>query len=375
MIVQESLPSTWRLAFAGGGTGGHLAPGLALLEAAGEAGFGELLWFLAGRPIEGRVLERAGPDALRRVSLELERGGAPKTHQLVLRAAPAIRRARAELVRSRSELLLALGGAVTLPAVLAARSLRLPIVLLEANAVPGRATRNLERFASLVCHATQGSARHFPGTRVRHVVTGLPVQKLVANADQVDRWRTSLNLDADRPLLLVLGGSQGALGLNRFVSAHAADFAAAGIQVVHQVGPGRLEEAANRDLPGYRAVEYLDPLAPALAAATFCLCRGGAGTLAELMEVHLPAMVVPYPHHRDGHQSANALAYGPAFEVVPEAELSGEVAARLRNLLADRLGELELRRSASEVSGRRRAAQSVLEELAKLITDRRRQVR
>ncbi len=375
MNSKESLPSSWRLAFAGGGTGGHLAPGLALLEAAGEAGFGDLLWFVAGRPIEGRVLERAGPDALRRVSLDLERGGAPKTHQLMLRAAPAIRRARAELVRSRSELLLALGGAVTLPAVLAARSLRLPVVLLEANAVPGRATRSLERFAALVCHATQSSAGQFTGARVRHVVTGLPVQDLTADSDQVDRWRTSLNLHAGRPLLLVLGGSQGARGLNRFVSEHAAEWAAGGVQVVHQVGPGRLDEAADQELPGYRAVEYLDPLAPALAAATFCLCRGGAGTLAELRGVQLPAMVVPYPHHRDGHQGANALAYGSAFEIVPEAELSGEVAARLRHLLTDRFSELEQRPSASEDLGQQAAAQAVLAELAELIADRRRPAR
>ena len=371
----DPQPSTWRVAFAGGGTGGHLAPGLALLEAAGPVGFEELVWFLAGRPIEDRVLARVEDRLVRRVSLGLERGAAPRTHQLVLRAAPAIRRARMELRRSGCELLLALGGAVTLPAVLAARSLRLPVVLLEANAVAGRATRSLERFAALVCHATDSSKPSGNPTRARHVVTGLPVQDLSVGEEQVARWREAQGLEAGKPLLLVLGGSQGARGLNRFVQEQARGFSEAGIQVVHQVGPERLEEAADRTLPGYRAVEYLDPLAPALSAADFCLCRGGSGTLSELMAVRLPAMVVPYPHHRDGHQAANALAHGPAFEIVAEAELSPKVAERLRDLVADRHGESSLRRAAGEVPAGLRASEIVLRELAKLIAQRRSQVR
>lgn len=367
-------PRTWRIAFAGGGTGGHLTPGLALFESAGAEGFADLVWFLAGRPIEARVLARVPESKAKRVTLDLERDGAPGAGQLVLRAAPAVRRARAALKESGCELLLGLGGAVTLPAVLAARSLRLPVALLETNAVPGKATKLLERFAELVFHGSAASLDAFGRRRARHVVTGLPICEVSSGGDR-DGFLERFGFRPSRPLLLVLGGSQGALGLNRFLAEHASTLVESGVQVLHQVGPGRLSEAAEGVGAGYRAVEYLDPVAPALGAASFALCRGGAGTLAELAAAGLPALVVPYPHHADRHQRANALAFGPAFEVVEEEQLGPGVVQRLVNLTADRLGELGLRREAARGAASPEAAGRILDELGDLVAARRHRTR
>jgi UDP-N-acetylglucosamine--N-acetylmuramyl-(pentapeptide) pyrophosphoryl-undecaprenol N-acetylglucosamine transferase len=329
-----------RLALAGGGTGGHVVPGLHLLEhlRARDAVPEDVLWFSAGRAVEERVLagltDRVGVLALERVILALEpaTSGAPSWMRLVARTAPETARARRALARHGSEVLLALGGYTALPAVLAARFLGVPVVLLEINSVPGKATRTLAGLAERVVHA-------WPVPRAarapRHACFGPPLAPAFLRPEPAEAEsasaRVRLGFDAGRPLLLALGGSQGAAALNRFVAAHAAALVAAGVQVLHQAGPGRLAEAAAAQ-PGYRAVEYLDDVAGALDAATLVLCRGGASTLAEVAARARPALVVPYPHHADRHQEANALRLGAGVRIVPEERLDAALVATLARL-------------------------------------------
>lgn len=338
-----------RLALAGGGTGGHVVPGLHLLEhlRARQAVPEDVLWFSAGRGVEERVLarlsERAGVLPLERVvlALEPETSGPPSWLRLFVRTTPEARRARAALGRHRSEVLLALGGYTALPAVLAARSLGIPVVLLEINSVAGKATRALAGLAERVVHAWPASmpragvlrrgARH----QARHRCFGPPLapafQSPASGEEERARAREGLGFRPAEPLLLVLGGSQGAGALNRFLAAHAGDLVGAGVQVLHQTGPGRLAEAAA-PVAGYRALEYLDDVAGALDAATLVLCRGGASTLAEIAARARPALVVPYPHHRDRHQEHNALALGAGVRVVPEERLDAALVATLARL-------------------------------------------
>ena len=339
-VAEPRAREALRLAFAGGGTGGHLAPGLALVEQLGVdrelPGLAHLTWFLSGRAIEQRVLARlAAPCSRVVLPLEPRGGGAPSDAGVLLRTPRALGVARRALRAGRCEVLLGLGGFASLPAVLAARRLRIPVALLETNAVCGRATKHLARFAHVVFHATGASVPE--RATDKHVVIGPPLAP-DALAPTATRERSALRLDlgfdARRPLLVVLGGSQGARGLNRFVTEHAASLTARGVQVLHQVGPGRSDEAAKDGGDGYRAVEYVDPVWPALRAADVALCRGGAGTLAEVAAAGLPAFVVPYPHHADHHQERNAAAYGDAFRIVPEQRLGSDTVEALCELLA-----------------------------------------
>lgn len=375
MAASAGSDGRLRLALAGGGTGGHVVPGLHLIaHLRGSQRLGHLLWFGAGREAEERSLagldELAWPAPVERVALRLEPagGGAPTLPALALRTLPAVLRARRALARARSQVLLGLGGFTCLPAVLAARSLGVPVALLEINAARGKATRVLAGCADLVFHAWPDSLPQEGGGA--HLCVGPPLAPNFLRSERGESERADcaqgLGFDPRAPLLLVLGGSQGAAALNRFVAAECAGWLARGIQVLHQVGPGRLAEGIAAG-GGYRKAEFVSPVEPALRAATFVLCRGGASTLAELGALRVPSMVVPYPHHRDQHQARNARALGAGTLCVSENELGPAVGLELARLCSpDGRTQREAMARALVGAVPRDASARILQELGRL---------
>ncbi|MCP5020626.1 MAG: UDP-N-acetylglucosamine--N-acetylmuramyl-(pentapeptide) pyrophosphoryl-undecaprenol N-acetylglucosamine transferase [bacterium] len=336
-----------RLALAGGGTGGHLVPGLHLLRAAAARGEApdQVLWFTSGRAVENEVLADLSevmpgvPIEICRLPLEGARGGAPSQSGLLMRTPRAVLKARKALRRHGSQALLGLGGFTALPSVVAARSLRIPVGLYEVNAVPGKATRKLGSMASAVFHAWPTSVPK-RGASKHHVigpVVGPQFQNPGSDGARA-RAREALGFDGHLPLLVILGGSQGAGALNGFMAQHVDELLAGGWQVLHQVGPGKLDQAARPMGPAsghYQAREYLCEMHKVLAAADFILGRGGASTLAEIAVVGVPTWVVPYPHHSDGHQAHNARSLGSGVQIVPQETLDGSLAGRLARLAVD----------------------------------------
>jgi UDP-N-acetylglucosamine--N-acetylmuramyl-(pentapeptide) pyrophosphoryl-undecaprenol N-acetylglucosamine transferase len=195
------------------------------------------------------------------------------------------------------------GGYVATPAYLAARRRGIPIVVHEANSRPGLANRIGAR---LTRHVFTGQ----PGTRLAHATyIGIPIRREIASLDRLalgDKARAHFGLRPDLPVLLVTGGSQGARSLNRAAVAAAGWIRAAGVQVLHIIGP-----RSDIDVPPpggatpYVTLPYLDRMDLAYAAADFALCRAGAMTCAELTAVGLPAAYVPLPHG-NGEQRLNA---------------------------------------------------------------------
>ncbi len=352
-----------RVALAGGGTGGHILPGRYLTEwARSRERLDDVLWFQTGRAVEEAAMnglaERLAPVGLERVALSLEPdgGGAPTLSRLGVRTFPEARRARAALRRHRSQVLVGLGGFTSLPAVLAARSLGVPVILLEINASRGKATQWLAPLATRVLHAWRATMpKNDTASDAKHVWIGPPLaprfQLGAPNELDSRNARLDLGFDPDAPLVAVLGGSQGAAGLNRFVAEQASFFAANGVQVAHQTGPGRLAEAASGTIEGYRATEYVHDVHTLLTAATLVLCRGGASTLAEVGALARPACVVPYPHHPDRHQEKNALELGRGVQIVGEEKLDTEFACELVRLVGP-LGRAERERMSSELLDR-----------------------
>jgi UDP-N-acetylglucosamine--N-acetylmuramyl-(pentapeptide) pyrophosphoryl-undecaprenol N-acetylglucosamine transferase len=237
---------------------------------------------------------------------------------------------RALLRELSADVVVGFGGYVALPAYLAARRERVPIVVHEQNALPGLANRIGARLAARVAVTVPDT----PLRGAQHV--GMPLRTAISTLDRAARRaeaRTAFGLDADRPTLLVFGGSQGAASLNRAAVGAAAALAAAGVQVLHARGPKNTDVAGPSPAPGsppYVVVDYLERMDLAYAAADLALCRAGAVTVAELSAVGLPAAFVPLPIG-NGEQRRNAL---------PVVEAGGGVLVDDRDLSPAWIGEV-----------------------------------
>lgn len=298
--------------FAGGGTGGHLFPALAIADALAETVPETRCRFICSdRPIDAQILTRAGvdhfPSRARPFSLRPQALGAFLAHW-----GPSVREARA-LIRGgkgvgRASVLIAMGGFVAAPAVQGARVSRTHVVLVNLDAVPGKANRWCARHAGTVLTAAEGAAVPAGWRRIGPIVR--PEARAARPATEA---RASFDLDPNRPTLLVTGGSQGARSINQLMAAfiEAEPGTLAPWQVLHQTG-GEAAEAETLQLlydrAGIRArvLPFIDRVGDAWAAADCCVARAGAGTVAEAWANRVPCLFLPYPYHRDEHQRHNA---------------------------------------------------------------------
>jgi len=315
-----------------GGTGGHIYPALAVAERLREQGV-PLCWLGSEHGMEAGIVPRHGiPFSAVRVRGLRGRGPfgwllAPLTVGLATLQAVRV------LLRTRPGVVLGMGGFVSGPGGLAAWLCRRPLVIHEQNAVPGLTNRLLGRIATRVLAAYPGSFA--PGVAAR--ITGNPVRGSIAGIEP-----PGARLHADGPVrLLVIGGSRGARSLNRGVPAALAALAGTPVEVWHQTGAADLAttEAAYRALPlEARVAPFIEDMTAAYRWADLVVCRAGAITIAELAAVGVAAVLVPFPHAVDDHQTANAryLADAGAAVLLPDSEL---VAGGLAPLLARLLGE------------------------------------
>ncbi|WP_019204260.1 undecaprenyldiphospho-muramoylpentapeptide beta-N-acetylglucosaminyltransferase [Tsukamurella sp. 1534] len=284
---------------AGGGTAGHIEPALAVADAV-RAQVPDARVTALGTPkgLEGRLVPERGYPLAMIPPVPLPRKPGGDLARLPFRLASAVRRTRAVLKDAGADVVVGFGGYVALPAYLAARSLRIPVVIHEANASAGIANKVGARLATTVFAAV-------PGSGVQAEVVGIPVRGSITGLDRAAlraEARAHFGLPADGPVVLVFGGSQGAVRLNDGVVGAAREFAAAGIGVLHAYGP---KNEVTVDVPGYVAVPYLTRMDLAYAAADLAVCRSGAMTVAEVAAVGLPAVYVPLPHG-NGEQALNA---------------------------------------------------------------------
>ncbi len=328
---------------AGGGTAGHIEPMLALADALRRRNENLRITCLGtARGMETRLVPARGYDLRLIPPVPLPRRPTVDLLRVPGRLRRAVADTRALLDELSADVVVGFGGYVALPAYLAARRAGtgragIPIVVHEQNALPGLANRIGARLAARVGVTAPGTPLH----RGEHV--GMPLRRAIAALDRAAlraAARAEFGLDADRPTLLVFGGSQGAQTLNRAVVAAADALTAAGIQVLHARGPKNIDVTVAARPGGtapYVLVDYLDRMDLAYSAADLALCRSGAVTVAELSAVGLPAAFVPLPIG-NGEQRRNAL---PVVEagggmLVEDAELDERwITGHLVPLLTD----------------------------------------
>jgi len=320
---------------AGGGSAGHVSPLLALADALLRRDAATRVLALGTTEgLEARLVPAHGLPfvAIGKVPLPRRPSGAllavpGRLREAVDAAAEHIRAVDADVV-------VGMGGYVSPPAYLAARRLGVPIVVHEQNSRPGIANR-------LGARLTGHVAVTFPGTRLRGaVVVGMPLRRQVTTlrlgAAERAAARAELGLDADRPTLLVTGGSLGAQRINETVVQVAGELADAGVQVLHLTGAGKAVTPTATGVP-FVVREYLDDISVAYAAADLVLCRAGANTVCELTVVGLPAVYVPLPigNGEQRHNAEPVVAAGGGL-LVDNADLTPAwVHSHLLPLLAD----------------------------------------
>ncbi|MGQ0630197.1 MAG: undecaprenyldiphospho-muramoylpentapeptide beta-N-acetylglucosaminyltransferase [Sporichthyaceae bacterium] len=291
---------------AGGGTAGHIEPAMALADALRRRNPDVGITALGtASGMENILVPARGYDLRHVPRVPLPRKPTLDLLKLPFTLRRAVRAAGAVLDDVGADVVVGFGGYVSVPAYLAARSRKLPIVVHEANARPGLANRLGARMTTYVAVSTA------LGTLPHSRLLGIPLRRSIATLDRAagrTGAREQFGLDPDRPTLLVFGGSSGAKRLNDVLTSAAPSFRAAGIQVLHAVGRENAERITVTSPPGtapYVVVPYLERMDLAYAAADLAVCRAGAMTCAELAAVGLPAAYVPLPIG-NGEQRRNA---------------------------------------------------------------------
>lgn len=355
---------------AGGGTAGHVNPAIAL---AGALDGHRILFLGTEKGVEARLVPEAGFELATIEVKGFDRSKPLSIFGTGAKAVKAVGQARKIAKGFRPDVVVGMGGYVSLPACLAARSADAKVVLHEQNIVFGLAHRLSMPLATRVAVSFEDTMIKARG---KGVYTGNPVLPSLANLDRPAARRSAyetFSLDEGRKTLLIFGGSLGARSINAAATGLTSLWKGrADVQVLHVTGRSAYDSviAAAQGAPEgftYRIVPYVEDMGLAYAVADLALCRGGATTVAELCVVGVPSIIVPYPYHRDRQQERHGrvLERAGAARVLLDDRLSAEVLSDIAGELLNDDGALEQMASSARGLGRRDAAQ----ELARVVKE------
>jgi UDP-N-acetylglucosamine--N-acetylmuramyl-(pentapeptide) pyrophosphoryl-undecaprenol N-acetylglucosamine transferase len=360
--------------FAGGGTGGHLYPGLAvaaeLLKLRPKA---KIVFACSNRAIDRRILDPQ-PYAIVPQPVKPIPGGLTGWVDFARAFIASATQAKAMIADLKPEAVLGLGGFAAGPVVRAAAKANVPSALLNPDAVPGKANKMLCRYVQAIFTQFDRTITCLPAS-VRQKVSplGCPIRTSLLSAPR-QQAITALGLKPGLSTLLILGGSLGAASINEAIVKLLPDLAplADTWQLLHITGPdksGDLSAALAKAPLQAVSMEYCQQMELAYAAADLVLCRSGASTVAELSALHLPSVLLPYPYHRDHQQRLNAagLASAGSAIICEDAKNPTDNAQRLRQslltLMKDAVGLEKMRQSAAAI-GKPNAAMDIAQWLA-----------
>ena len=320
-----------------GGTGGHLFPGIAVAEVLRDRGH-EVLLFVSEKEIDSLALSTRSQFRFEKLpTVGLPSIYSPKIFGFGRRFIESLSRCRLIYQKFKPQVVLGMGGFTSTAPILAGRMRGISTLLHESNAVPGRANRLAAKMVRAVLLGFKEAAQFFPKGRTE--ITGTPIRNELKRLDRQSA-RQKLGLQPDVMTMLVMGGSQGASGINRLIIKSLPLLREASLQVVHLSGvrdEQLVAENYSRERIPVFAAAFHHHMEEVYSAADFAVARAGAASLAELAAFELPAILIPFPYAADDHQTRNAEIFsraGAAF-VMKESEISPELLAqRIRELIA-----------------------------------------
>lgn len=363
MDSESTTPSgqqSVRIAIAGGGTGGHISPAVAAIEELRSRVPIEAIWVGSHNGYERQAAENLGIPFHPVRTGKLRRYPSPQTLMDAARVPWGIAQARSILSTFRPDIVFSTGGFVSVPSVVAARTLGIPSLTHEQTAYIGLATKINARFCQTIALSFEQSIQFLPRTRAHVTVTGNPIRRVVLNGDAATA-RTAFGIPCDVPLLYLTGGAQGSRALNAIVLDALVDLLGY-VALVHQIGPRATQSdfdvaVARRDsLPPalrcrYHPVERIGTeIGDLYAATTLVVGRAGAGTVNELAALSIPSILVPLPGAEEQRQNALYLVERGTARLMPQNELSSasltsavaelvsdpDTIARMRSIAPDR---------------------------------------
>lgn len=311
-----------KIILTGGGTAGHVTPNLALVPALREKGY-EIRYIGSYNGIEKTLIEQAGIPYDGISSGKLRRYFDLKNFSDPFRVIKGYGEARKLLKKYRPDIVFSKGGFVAVPVVLAAKHLHIPAIIHESDMTPGLANKLCISSATKVCCNFSETLQHLPAEKAVH--TGCPIRSELLSGSRLAGLNLT-GLSANKPVLMIIGGSLGAVAVNDAVRA-ALPQLLPHFQIVHLCGKGHLDDSLNQT-PGYVQYEYMgEPLKDLFAMADVVISRAGANAICELLALKKPALLIPLGRAASrGDQILNAESYEKKgySMVLPEEELSTE---------------------------------------------------
>jgi UDP-N-acetylglucosamine--N-acetylmuramyl-(pentapeptide) pyrophosphoryl-undecaprenol N-acetylglucosamine transferase len=360
-----------RILIAGGGTGGHIYPAIATIEALSEKGQFDFLFVGGKNGIEMNLVPKYGV-AMSSIWISgFQRYFTLKNLLLPLKLLVSLVQSWKIITEFNPSVVVGTGGYVTGPVLYVASKLGLPVLIQEQDVLPGVTTRLLKKHVKRICLAFEGAKKYFEDCSEKTVVTGNPVrknQKRESKSEALQRW----GFNPDKPMLFVFGGSQGSRAINQAMAEILP-------KLVHDYGIQLLWQAGEKEYPkisqleinndAVRILPFIHEIEDAYSAADIVVSRAGAITLAELAMAQKPVILVPYPFAAGKHQEYNARFIeheGAAIVIIEHEGWSQQLLTTLISLLGDRLLQEQMANSWKKLA-RPNAAGLVADEIIKLI--------
>jgi UDP-N-acetylglucosamine--N-acetylmuramyl-(pentapeptide) pyrophosphoryl-undecaprenol N-acetylglucosamine transferase len=337
--MSQNITQPTQFFFAGGGTGGHIYPALAVAaELKCQNSRAEVVFFCSSRAVDARVLAGSGYEF---IPLPAE-GFSAHPVKAIRFGAQFLKSyffVKQILLPVRDQaVIIGTGGFVSAPVILAARALKIPVYIFNVDYVPGKANRLLARCAKTVFTQYDQTAEYFKKGKEKLLAVGCPLRQEFASPHP-DRARQSLGLNPDKKILLITGASSGSLSINQAMLKLLPELAAFADtwQIVHLTGQAHFQQvqsAAENAPITYHAVDYYDGMADLYAAADIIVGRSGAVSVAEYAAAGRPAVCLPYPYHKDKHQFLNASEMVTAGGAVIVEDIVGDTDKTAASLMA-----------------------------------------